>query len=319
MPFSPDSFTLPSFSGFNISEWPTNRFDSRSRGANSQKAGEFYRYIGGICYTVGLKIDSTWSLVVRKILVAGNWKMNLERSSSVGLAQSLSKRHQEFEDVDVAICPPFVYLDAVAAAVSGSSIGLGGQDVYHETGGTFTGETSPQMLNDIGCQYVILGHTERRNVIGESNELINRKVKAALAAGLKPILCVGELLEQREAGKTLAVVTEQFNGSLADISADQMKDIVLAYEPVWAIGTGKTASPEQAQEVHFDLRKIMAERYNSEIAQSVRILYGGSVKPANAGELLSQTDIDGALVGGASLDADSFTQIIAAGCASSAT
>ena len=175
------------------------------------------------------------------------------------------------------------------------------------------------MLADVGCKFVILGHSERRNVIGESDELINLKVKAVLAAGLNPILCVGELLEQREAGQTLEVVKRQFEGSLEGISADQMKKIVLAYEPVWAIGTGKTASPDQAQEVHFDLRKIMAERYNPEVAQHVRILYGGSVKPANAGDLLSQTDIDGALVGGASLDADSFLQIISAGKPSSTT
>ena len=246
--------------------------------------------------------------------------MNLSHSESAELASGVASAVGDLTGaVDVAVCPPTVYLAAVRSALGDSAVGLGAQNAYHESSGAFTGETSIGMLADIGCQYVILGHSERRNVIGESNELINRKVKAALVGGLKPILCVGELLEQREAGQTLAVVTEQFNGSLADISAEQMNNIVLAYEPVWAIGTGKTASPEQAQEVHFDLRKIMAERYNSDVAQSVRILYGGSVKPANAAELLSQTDIDGALVGGASLKADSFMQIIAAGCASSAT
>ena len=174
------------------------------------------------------------------------------------------------------------------------------------------GETSTAMLVDLGCKYVILGHSERRNVIGECDTLINKKVKAALAAGLTPILCVGELLEQREAGKTLDVVRGQFEGSLAGITAEQMNQIVVAYEPVWAIGTGKTASPEQAQEVHADLRKIIEEHYNSQTSDSVRILYGGSVKPANAAELMSQPDIDGALVGGASLTADSFAAIIEA-------
>ena len=166
------------------------------------------------------------------------------------------------------------------------------------------------MLKDLGCTYVILGHSERRNVIGECDKLINKKVHAALDAGLVAVLCVGELLEEREAGKTIEVVKSQFEGSLAGVSAEQMKHVVIAYEPVWAIGTGKTASPEQAQEVHADLRKIMASYYNQETADSVRVLYGGSVKPANAAELMSQPDIDGALVGGASLKVDSFTGII---------
>ena len=238
--------------------------------------------------------------------------MNLDQSGSVELAQALASGDLP-SDVDVAVCPPHVYLDSVHQAISRSAIGLGAQDVYFEESGAFTGEVSTAMLNDVGCKFVILGHSERRNVIGETNETINRKVKAAFAAGLTPILCVGELLEQREAGNTLAVVKEQFEGSLDGVSAEQMQQIVLAYEPVWAIGTGKTATPDQAQEVHADLRKIMTESYNADVAQSVRILYGGSVKPDNAAELLSQTDIDGALVGGASLKSDSFLQIIAAG------
>ncbi len=248
---------------------------------------------------------------MRRILIAGNWKMNLDKAGSVDLAKSLASADLP-SACDVAICPPYVYLDAVNHAVSGSSIGVGSQDVYFEASGAFTGEISTSMLSDVGCKYAILGHSERRNVIGENNETINRKVKVALDAGLIPILCVGELLEQREAGQTLAVVKEQFEGSLAGVTAEQMMQIVLAYEPVWAIGTGKTASPQQAQEVHADLRKIMTQSYNSEVADSVQILYGGSVKPANAAELISQVDIDGALVGGASLKADSFLQIIAA-------
>jgi len=184
--------------------------------------------------------------------------------------------------------------------------------VYFESGGAFTGETSTDMLKDVGCSHVILGHSERRNVIGECDKLINKKVHAGLAAGLTPVLCVGELLEQRESGKTTEVVKAQMTGSLADVSAEQMQKIVVAYEPVWAIGTGKTASPEQAQEVHADLRKMLAQQYNQEVADAVQILYGGSVKPDNASELLGQPDIDGALVGGASLKADSFAAIIAA-------
>jgi triosephosphate isomerase len=168
------------------------------------------------------------------------------------------------------------------------------------------------MLKDLGCQFAILGHSERRNVIGECDALINKKVHATLNAGLVAVLCVGELLEEREAGKTIDVVKSQFEGSLVNVTAEQMKNVVVAYEPVWAIGTGKTASPEQAQEVHADLRKIIASHYNQDVADSVRILYGGSVKPDNAAELMSQPDIDGALVGGASLKADSFAAIIAA-------
>ncbi len=248
----------------------------------------------------------------KRLLIAGNWKMNLNRTMAIDLAGEFATADLPTE-VDVCICPPYVYLDAVGIRIHGTRIQLGSQDVYFEPPGAFTGEISTSMLSDVGCDFVILGHSERRNVIGESNELINRKVKAVLNAKLTPILCLGELLEQREAGKTLDVVQNQFDGSLAGISAEQMARIVLAYEPVWAIGTGKTATPEQAQEVHSDLRKIMAKCYNSAIAQDVRILYGGSVKPSNASELLSQADIDGALVGGASLDSDGFLQIIAAG------
>lgn len=248
----------------------------------------------------------------KRLLIAGNWKMNLDRRMAIDLAGELATADLPTE-VDVCICPPYVYLDAVGNRIRGTRIQLGSQDVYFEPPGAFTGEISTSMLSDVGCEFVILGHSERRNVIGESNELINRKVCSVLAAGLIPILCIGELLEEREAGNTRSVVENQLTGSLAGISADQLQGIVLAYEPVWAIGTGKTATPEQAQEVHCDLRKIMSDRYNPAIARDVRILYGGSVKASNACELLSQADIDGALVGGASLDADGFLQIIAAG------
>jgi triosephosphate isomerase len=184
--------------------------------------------------------------------------------------------------------------------------------MYHEADGAFTGELSAAMLSDVGCRYVILGHSERRQYFAERDELIHRKVHAALAAGLTPIVCVGEHLAQREAGETLAVIRRQFEGSLAGLSPEQLTQCVVAYEPVWAIGTGKVATTEQAEEVHLDLRRIMAQRYNQEAAEAVRIQYGGSVKPDNAADLLRQPNIDGALVGGASLKADSFLAIVAA-------
>lgn len=251
---------------------------------------------------------------MRRPLIAGNWKMNLSRDEAVNLARGVGAAAGDGE-VDVLVCPTFVHLDGVLSAVEGSKVAVGSQDVYFEANGAFTGETSTAMLDDLGCQFVILGHSERRNVIGESDELINQKLHATLKAGLKPILCVGELLEQREAGKTMEVVQSQVEGSLKDISAEQMADIVIAYEPVWAIGTGKTATPEQAQQVHADLRSLFASRYNQEVADAVRILYGGSVKPANAAELMACPDIDGALVGGASLKAESFAGIIDAAIA----
>ena len=196
-------------------------------------------------------------------------------------------------------------------AIAGSKVALGAQNMYHEKDGAFTGELSAAMLRDLGCTYVILGHSERRHILGETDAAINKKVHAALAAGLIPIVCVGELLAEREAGQTMAVIRRQFDGSLAGVSAEQIGTIVIAYEPVWAIGTGKVATPQQAEEVHLGLRKIIAERYNASVADVVRIQYGGSVKPENAAELLKQPDIDGALVGGASLKVDQFLGIVA--------
>ena len=254
---------------------------------------------------------------MRRPLIAGNWKMNLNRVDAVALGRDLAAA-EIGTDCDVLICPSHVYLDSVSSAISGSGISLGAQDAYFEASGAFTGETSTAMLNDIGCTFVILGHSERRHVIGETDELINKKVLAVLAAGLTPVVCVGELLEERESNRTQDVVKSQFDGSLAGLTEEQIRNTVIAYEPVWAIGTGKTASPEQAQEVHADLRKLLADRYNSETSEVVRILYGGSVKPANAADLMSQADIDGALVGGASLKADSFTAIINAASLSTA-
>ena len=238
--------------------------------------------------------------------------MNLNRSDAVELADAVASSCGKLSGVEVAVCPPFVYLDAVAAALRGSSVGLGAQDMYYEEQGAFTGEVSGQMLVDVGCRYVILGHSERRHIMGETDAQINQKVHAAIASGLIPIVCVGETLEEREAGRTASVVEGQFTGSLAEVAAEQMARTVIAYEPVWAIGTGKVATPEQAEEVHADLRRLLENRYNADVAAAVRIQYGGSVKPDNAAQLLAQPNIDGALVGGASLKADSFVGILAA-------
>ena len=247
---------------------------------------------------------------MRRPFVAGNWKMNMTRQSSVELAEAIAAGLSS--DIDVAVCPPSVYLDAVSKSLAGSQVGIGAQNIYHESSGAFTGEISAEMILALGCRYVILGDSERRNVLGESNADVNQKLKTALAAGLVPIVCLGELLEQREAGETLKVIQEQFDGSFEEITAEQMRSCVIAYEPVWAIGTGKVATPDQAEEVHADIRRIMTERFDSETADAVRIQYGGSVKPDNATELMSQPNIDGALVGGASLKADSFLAIISA-------
>jgi triosephosphate isomerase len=249
-------------------------------------------------------------------LIAGNWKMNTDRRAAVELAKAIVDRASEVGAADLAVCPPLVYLDAVSKIVAGSLVALGAQNVYHEPKGAFTGEVSTAMLRDLGVSMVILGHSERRHVLGETDQDVNRKLFAALAAELVPIVCLGELLEEREAGRTGEVIRRQFEGSLAELSADGFGRIVLAYEPVWAIGTGKVATPEQAEEVHADLRKMMVARYNDAMARQVRILYGGSVKPDNAALLLAQPNVDGALVGGASLQADDFLAI-AAGVSSS--
>ncbi len=252
---------------------------------------------------------------MRTPLIAGNWKMNTDSSSAVALASEIAQRAGEATDAELLVCPPSVYLALVKDALGEAAVGLGAQNMSCQPQGAYTGEISAGMVTDLGAKYVILGHSERRHIFGESDENVNKKTLAALAAGLTPIVCVGELLEEREAGKTAEVIRGQFDGSLAGVTAEQMKSVVLAYEPVWAIGTGKVASPEQAEEVHADLRKQLAERYNGEVAESVRILYGGSVKPDNASELLGQTNVDGALIGGASLKADDFLAIAVAGAA----
>ncbi len=248
---------------------------------------------------------------MRKPLIAGNWKMNLDRHAAIVLANAIAEAAEKIGNVEIAICPPFVYLDVVRQALGNSVVALGAQNMSPEPSGAFTGEISAGMLKDVGCKYVILGHSERRHLLGETDAFINTKVHAAIAAGLLPVVCVGELLADREAGKTAAVVGAQLEGSCAGLSPEQMAEVVMAYEPVWAIGTGKVASPEQAEEVHLALRKMISDRYNSQTAERVRIQYGGSVKPSNAAELLSQPNIDGALVGGASLRAEDFLGIVA--------
>jgi len=251
---------------------------------------------------------------MRKPFVAGNWKMNTDSHTSVELVERIASGFVETagKSVTVAVCPPFVYLQAVAKALGSSGIAVGAQDMYFESEGAFTGEISVSMLKDVGCLYCLCGHSERRHVIGETDELINKKVAAAIAGGLLPILCVGELLEEREASQTNEVVTRQVKEGLAGLSAEKMQAVTVAYEPVWAIGTGLTATPEQAQEVHDFIRKLLGQMYDAEIAEEIRILYGGSVKPGNAAELMSQKDIDGSLVGGASMKADDFLAIIKA-------
>ena len=251
---------------------------------------------------------------MRKPFVAGNWKMNTDSRSSVELAKAVVSGSAGVarEKVTVAVLPPFVYLQSVVRAVSASGVAVGAQDVYFEPKGAFTGEISPAMLKDVGCTYVLCGHSERRHVIGETDELVGKKVTAALGGGLLPILCVGELLQERDAGQTEQVVERHLRTGLAGLSVDKMSAVTIAYEPVWAIGTGRTATPQQAQEVHKFIRALLARMYDKALAQDIRILYGGSVKGDNARELMQQEDVDGLLVGGASLKADEFVRIIEA-------
>lgn len=249
---------------------------------------------------------------MRTPLIAGNWKMNTDTAGAKQLAGAVASKAGEIKGAELLVCPPSVYLGVVRDAIGSAPVALGAQNVYHEANGAFTGEISTAMLADLGVKYVILGHSERRHILKETDEQINKKAHAVLKAGMKPIVCVGELLEEREAGKTTDVIKSQFDGSLADISAEQILSVVIAYEPVWAIGTGKVATTAQAEEVHADLRRRLIERYNAQIADQVRILYGGSVKPDNAADLLAQPNVDGALIGGASLKAADFLAIAAA-------
>jgi triosephosphate isomerase (TIM) len=252
----------------------------------------------------------------RRKLVAGNWKMNTVRDGAVALARGIAQIvPAERTDVDVLVCPPFPYLCAVASALEGSGVHLGAQNVYYQPPGAFTGEVAVNMLIDVGCRFVIVGHSERREIFDETDTLLQRKVAAAIAGGLDVVFCVGELLADREAGRTEKVLDSQMSGGLAGLAETALKHLTIAYEPVWAIGTGRTATPKQAQEVHLYLRKWLAGRYNPRRSNSMRILYGGSVNPKNSLELLSEPDVDGALVGGASLKVETFQPIIEAAAA----
>lgn len=248
---------------------------------------------------------------MRKLIIAGNWKMYKTISQAIELANGLERELFELEDVvDIVICPAYTALSETGEVIADSNIALGAQDLYWQPEGAFTGEVSPVMLKDAGAQYVIIGHSERRQYFAETNDSVNKKLKAALSYDLLPIVCVGENLAERESNKTLEVLTDHVQNGLKDISEAQIAKVVIAYEPVWAIGTGKTATSLQAQEAHAYIRNLIAKMYNQNIADELRIQYGGSVKPENIQELVSQADVDGALVGGASLSVDSFAKIV---------
>ncbi len=247
---------------------------------------------------------------MRRPIIAGNWKMNKTVQESIDVAVGLKRKFYTFAEADIVICPPFTALSKVSDEILDSSIMLGAQDIYWEEKGAFTGEISPGMLKDAGCRYVIVGHSERRHVLGETDEDVNKKLKAVLKHGMVPIMCIGEKLEERDSGMTLEVLEKQLTRGLRDIIKDDMLRIIIAYEPVWAIGTGRTATPQQAQEAHKFIRDLIGRTYSGDVSSKIRIQYGGSVKPENIAQLMAQEDVDGALVGGASLDVNSFTEIV---------
>ena len=252
---------------------------------------------------------------MRKAFIAGNWKMHKTASEGVTLVKELRRALEGVEGCDVAVCPPFVALEAVREALEGFEIGLGAQNMHWEEHGAFTGEVSPTMLQGM-CDYVILGHSERRTIFGETDEWINKKLHAALSHGLLPIVCVGENLEQNEAGETVAVCGGQVRAAFEDVAADRAVEVTIAYEPIWAIGTGVPAHGEDANDIiRRAIRDVLADLYDEDVAEAIRVQYGGSVKPHNVVEFLSQKEIDGALVGGASLKADDFSEIVKKGLA----
>jgi len=247
----------------------------------------------------------------RQFLIAGNWKMNGGPFEAAELLEGLRKHKDTFsDDVDVLVCPPFVSLGMAVKYLHDSEIQVGAQNFHYEDNGAFTGEISAAMVAESGCNFVLIGHSERRQYFNETDENVNRKALKALSNKIAPVICVGESLEQRKKGIHFDLVSNQIKKSLQDISESEVLDVVIAYEPIWAIGTGETASPDQAQEMHAFIRSELAKLYNEETALAIRILYGGSMKPGNAEELLSQTDVDGGLIGGASLQAESFSEII---------
>ncbi|MBR2427659.1 MAG: triose-phosphate isomerase [Lentisphaeria bacterium] len=249
--------------------------------------------------------------MARKVFIAGNWKMNKTAAEAKALCEALKESLAPLAGkVEVAVCPTFTSLATAVEVLKGSNVKVGAQNIHWAENGAFTGEISGAMLKEIGVEYVIIGHSERRQYFGETDETVNKRMQAALANGLKPILCIGETLEEREGNKTEAVLEQQIKGAFADICECKMDQITIAYEPVWAIGTGKTATPEMAEETHAFIRKTIAALYNQEIADAMVIQYGGSMKPENAQALVAQADIDGGLIGGAALKADSFTALV---------
>jgi triosephosphate isomerase (TIM) len=242
--------------------------------------------------------------------MAGNWKMYKTASETTAFFEAFNPLVAQTSDKDIVICPTFVNLPAAVAATKGSKVGIGGQNLYWQKEGAFTGEISGAMLKAVGAEWVIVGHSERRQLFGETDETVLKRTVAALEAGLKPIVCVGEKLEDRETGRTNTVLGTQFSGGVAGLSPEQFASIVIAYEPVWAIGTGRTATPEIAEDAHKAIRVLVTEKFGADAASRVRILYGGSVKPDNTNTLMSQENIDGVLVGGASLEATSFASIV---------
>jgi triosephosphate isomerase len=249
------------------------------------------------------------SMTNKKPLIAGNWKLYKNSSEAVELVSELQEMYEEFDGAQMVVIPPFTALCDVHITLQGSPIQIGGQNLYWEDEGAYTGEISAPMLKDMGCTYVVIGHSERRQYFGETNETVNKKIRAALAHDLTPIMCIGESLEEREKGETIKKVQTQISEGFEGFDADTVKKIIIAYEPIWAIGTGLTATPEQAQEVHAFIRKELSEKYGIETGSCAIILYGGSVKPANTFSLMKEKDINGALVGGASLKAESFIEI----------
>ncbi|BAM47968.1 triose-phosphate isomerase [Amphibacillus xylanus] len=250
---------------------------------------------------------------MRKPIIAGNWKMNKVLAEAKSFVTDTKDKVPAQDQVDSIVCAPFPYLQALVEETKGTDLKVAAQNMHYEESGAFTGEVSPLMLKDLGVEYVVLGHSERREYFAETDETVNKKAHAAFAHGITPIICVGETLEQREANQTMDLVAGQVKKAIAGLTDDQVKASVIAYEPIWAIGTGKTATSEQANEVCTHIRETIAEVVSKEVAEAVRIQYGGSVKPDNIKELLDQSDIDGALVGGASLEADSFLQLVEAG------
>lgn len=248
----------------------------------------------------------------RKYLIAGNWKMNLNSAEGTELAEDLVSILGPQTDISVCVCPTFTTLEAVSKVVNDSNISLGAQNMHYESSGAFTGEISAEMLRHLYCKFVILGHSERREYFGETDAIVNKKTLVALAANLKPIVCIGETLDEREAGKVNEVIKTQLGAALVGVTADVADSLVIAYEPVWAIGTGKTATPEMAEEVHAEIRNLLLGQMGADAAEKVRILYGGSMKPSNAAELLAQKNIDGGLIGGAALKAVDFAGIVQA-------